>query len=79
MDDVQRKLLHRIYVTQCTLDRLAGGDEELKSALERDIVHALIALRLWRSALASEDQEVPAARDIQRRLYPDVNLRRRKD
>ena len=53
MDDVERKLLNKLYaLMQWERDEL---DPDMKRALERDILGCLIALRLWRDAAKDEE------------------------
>ena len=51
MDDVERKLLDKLYALMSF--EQDERDPEMKRALERDICGCLIALRLWRTSRES--------------------------
>jgi hypothetical protein len=48
VDDVERKLLDKLYALMYWEAR--ERDPQLKRALERDVYHCLVALRLWRTS-----------------------------
>ena len=49
MDPVERQLLDRIYRLQCECSK-RRIDSALRDALEEEITHCLLALRLWRDS-----------------------------